>query len=218
MAHAVYSRDLGRNSSWRKATVRSLAQALLTRERIRTTHAKAKEAQRLTERLITLGKSGTLLARRRAISLLADPVTVKRLFVEIAPRFEKRAGGYTRIMHASPRPGDGASMSVIELVELSPDLQVKEKSKDKQKAAGKPAETPKEKGRARPAAAEPKSKKAAPAVSVNQPEPVEAKPELPKPAEQKKQPPESVPGKEKPKTGLVAGLRKFLKGRGDKSP
>ena len=210
MAHAVYSRDLGRNSSWRKATVRSLAQALLTRERICTTHAKAKEAQRLTERLITLGKSGTLSARRRAVSLLADPVTVKRLFTEVAPRFEKRAGGYTRIMHAAPRPGDGASMSVIELVELS---------LEKQKTAGKAAEAPKEKSRARPAETEPKPKRAAPPEppkSAERLRPTEAAPRAS--AQQKKQPLESEPAKEKPKKGLIEGLRKFLKGRGDKSP
>ena len=117
MAHAVYSRDLGRNQSWRKATVRSLSQALLDRERITTTLAKAKEAQRLTERLISLGKDGTLHARRRAVSILGDPRLVARLFDEIAPRFSKRNGGFTRITHSGFRPGDAARMAVIELVE-----------------------------------------------------------------------------------------------------
>lgn len=210
MAHAVHSRNFGRNSSWRKATVRSLAQALLTRERIRTTHVKAKEAQRFTERLITLGKDGTLAARRRAISLLADPAVVKRLFAEIAPRFQKRAGGYTRILHDSFRPGDGASMSVIELVELSPDLVLgKDKPKGKEKAAGKKGEDRKEKGRAKPAAVEPEPKKSAPAAAVQAPPAAEPAPK--EPAEKPQ------PAKEKKPASLVDGLRKFLKGRDKRS-
>lgn len=121
MAHAVTTRDLGRNQSWRKATVRSLAQALLTREQIQTTWPKAKEAQRLAERLITLGKKNSIPARRRALRLLADPALVKRLFTEIAPRYTARPGGYTRVLHNGARPGDGASMAVLELVERAPE-------------------------------------------------------------------------------------------------
>lgn len=121
MAHAVYTRNLGRNQSWRKATVRSLAQALLAREQIKTTWPKAKEAQRMTERLITLGKQHTVSARRQALRLLADPALVKRLFSEVAPRYASRKGGYTRVLHNSYRPGDGAPMAVIELVERAPE-------------------------------------------------------------------------------------------------
>lgn len=121
MGHAVTTRDLGRNQSWRKATVRSLAQALLTHEQIRTTWPKAKEAQRLTERLITLGKENTLSSRRQALGMLADPVLVKRLFSEVAPRYSARKGGYTRVLHNGFRPGDGASMAVLELVERAPE-------------------------------------------------------------------------------------------------
>ena len=121
MGHAVYTRDLGRNRSWRKATVRSLAQALLTHEQIRTTLAKAKEAQRLTERLITLGKKNTLSTRRQALSILADPAVVKRLFSEVAPRYGSRQGGYTRVLHNGTRAGDAAAMAVLELVERSPE-------------------------------------------------------------------------------------------------
>lgn len=189
MAHAVHSRDLGRNSSWRKATVRSLAQALLTQERIRTTRAKAKEAQRLTERLITLGKAGTLTARRRAVQLLGDPMTVRRLFGEVAPRFSQRSGGYTRILHDNFRPGDGASMAVIELVELAP-KKMPEKLEKKSEKPAAPKRT------ATPASEKPAAEK--PAAAAEKPEP-------PKPVVKDKKP------------GLVEGLRKFLKGR-DKSP
>ena len=129
MRHAVHSQTLGRNRSWRKATARSLAQALLKRERIKTTLAKAKEAQRLTERLITLGKEGSLPARRRAQSILNDTDGVRKLFAEIAPRFQSRAGGYTRILHYGTRAGDRAEMAWIELVELG--TQIKEKAAPK---------------------------------------------------------------------------------------
>ena len=132
MAHSDRRRDFGRNKSWRQATVRSLAQALIKRERIQTTRAKAKEAQRLTERLITLGKDGSLHARRRAVSILNDVDLVGRLFSEIAPRFKDRRGGYTRILHHGTRAGDGAAMAWIELVELGIKPVSKPKGKEKE--------------------------------------------------------------------------------------
>ena len=89
MAHAVHTRDLGRSRSSTIALIRSLTQALIRFERITTTLAKAKEAQRLAERLITLGKKGSLSNRRRAISLLGDSRAIARLFNEIAPRFSR---------------------------------------------------------------------------------------------------------------------------------
>ncbi len=183
MVHAVYTRNLGRSRSWRKATVRSLAQALLKYERIETTLAKAKEAQRFTERLITLGKSAGLPARRQAISLLGDSQLVHRLFSEVAPRFAKRAGGYTRIFHQGYRAGDGASLAVVELVELAPELREKEKPKKMEKKEPEPKEKPKPKEE--PKASEPKR------------------------AEPKK----TEPGKAEPKKpkGFVDGLRKFFR-------
>ena len=141
MGHAVRSRNLGRSASYRKATVRSLACALIERERITTTHARAKEAQRLAERLVTLGKRGTLSTRRRAISLINDPHLVRRLFSEIAPRFSERQGGYTRILHRGIRPGDGASLSVLEWVQLGEEFKPKVK---KEKGKGEPREKPRQ--------------------------------------------------------------------------
>jgi large subunit ribosomal protein L17 len=120
MAHSVRTRRLGRSRSWRKATVRSLAQALIRWERIQTTRAKAKEAQRLVEHLITLGKRGTLADRRRAMAILNHAPLVHRLFDELAPRFQNRAGGYTRIIANGFRRGDGASLAILELVESAP--------------------------------------------------------------------------------------------------
>lgn len=143
MPHSVHSRDLGRNRPWRKATVRSLAQALLKGERMQTTLSKAKEAQRLTERLITLGKEGSLSARRRAQGILNDTDGTRKLFAEIAPRFQSRAGGYTRILHYGNRHGDGAKMAWIELVELGTPIKEKSKPKtSKQKPAPETLEKP----------------------------------------------------------------------------
>jgi len=154
MPHSVYTRNLGRFSSWRKATVRSLTSALFKHEKIQTTLARAKETQRLADKLITLGKSGSLADRRHALSLLDDPAAVARLFSEIGPRFLKRPGGYTRILHANHRPGDGASMAVLELVEHAPEKEkkappelpkprVKEKPKAEKPAVPEEPEKPK---------------------------------------------------------------------------
>ena len=138
MPHSVYTRNLGRSRSWRKATVQSLTQSLLQHERVMTTLARAKETQRLAERLITLGKNGTLPARRQALSLLNSPRHVSLLFSQIAPRFSSRPGGYTRVVHAGVRPGDGASVAVLELVELSPELAAPPKVKEKGKQSRLP--------------------------------------------------------------------------------
>ena len=189
MPHAVYTRDLGRNKSWRKATVRSLAQALIKRERIQTTRAKAKETQRLTERLITLGKQGDLPARRRAVSILNDVTLVRRLFSEIAPRFKNRQGGYTRILHLGHRAGDGAEMAWIELVELGAQLTAKPKGKGKE-----------EKQRPAPPVERPAKK-----------EEVRAEPEPEKKPSKSKQEP-AKPEQKKP-TSFVDGLRKLFKRR-----
>ncbi len=156
MSHGVVTRNFGRNSQWRKATVRSLAQALLINEQIRTTHAKAKEAQQITEKLITLGKKGSLAARRQALTILNDTEVIRKLFAEIAPRFQGRNGGYTRVLHDGVRAGDSARMSILELVELS------QKKKDKLKPADaekKPAAISDEtQGKKGPAGAAQKSK------------------------------------------------------------
>ena len=90
---------------------------LLRHERIVTTEAKAKELRPFAERVIGLGKRGDLHARRQAHALLQDPKIVRRLFDDIAPRYQDRPGGYTRITKLGPRVGDGAHMAQIELVE-----------------------------------------------------------------------------------------------------
>ena len=117
MRHRKEKRQLGRTTSHRQALLRNLVTALLDKERIETTLAKAKELRRVTDRMITLGKKGDLAARRRALRTIRSNDVVKKLFSDIALRYENRAGGYTRIYQIGPRPGDCASMALIELVD-----------------------------------------------------------------------------------------------------
>lgn len=116
MRHLKSGRQLSRNSSHRWALMRNLITALLREEKIRTTDPKAKELRRWADRVITLGKQGTLHARRRALSIVQDKAVVKKLFDTIGPRFKDRPGGYTRIIKIGLRRGDAAQISVIELV------------------------------------------------------------------------------------------------------
>lgn len=117
MRHKVSGNRLSRNSSLLKATIRDLSIAVLKQERISTTKAKAKEARKMVDRLITLGKKGTLADKRRAFAILCDHKLVSNLFTTIAPRFSKRLGGYTRIIQLGTRRGDNAEMVYLELTE-----------------------------------------------------------------------------------------------------
>jgi large subunit ribosomal protein L17 len=114
--HRKKGRQLGRQTKHRWALFRSLVTSLLDRERIETTEAKAKEVRGFTERMITLGKEGTLPARRRALSFLRSKAVVSKLFSDVAGRFKDRPGGYTRIVKTRRRVGDAAEMVAIELV------------------------------------------------------------------------------------------------------
>ncbi len=118
MRHKKAGRRLGRNSSHRLALYRSQATSLLRYGRIRTTTPKAKELRSFADKLITLAKRGDLHARRLVLREVQDRAVVKKLFEEIAPRYQERAGGYTRVLRlAETRRGDAAHMSLVELVE-----------------------------------------------------------------------------------------------------
>ncbi len=117
MRHGISGRKFDRPSDERRALLRGLVGDLMRHERLKTTEAKAKEVRPLAEKMITLGKDGTVHARRQAMSYINDKDVVKKLFDEIAPRFTTRPGGYTRIIKLGPRVGDGASMAQLELVE-----------------------------------------------------------------------------------------------------
>lgn len=117
MRHRKRGRQLGRNSKHRLALFRNLVTSLMEHERIETTEAKAKELRGITDKLISLGKQGTLQARRGALRVLRTKQTVQKLFDDVAKRFPERNGGYTRIIKTRQRPGDAAKMVAIELVE-----------------------------------------------------------------------------------------------------
>jgi len=135
MRHMNAGRKLNRSASHRRALFRNLVTALLERERIKTTDAKAKEVRRLAERMITLGKNGTLAARRRALTFVQSQDVVKKLFEDIAPRFKDRAGGYTRTIKIGIRHGDAAPLSVIELVTRAGDVEAAGGDKKKKRGA-----------------------------------------------------------------------------------
>jgi large subunit ribosomal protein L17 len=117
MRHLNAGRKLNRTASHRKALFRNLVTSLLQHEHVRTTDAKAKELRRFADRMITLGKRGTLHARRQALSYIRSRAVVTKLFDEIATRFRERPGGYTRLVKVGSRHGDAASMSVVELTD-----------------------------------------------------------------------------------------------------
>jgi large subunit ribosomal protein L17 len=117
--HKKKGRQLGRQTKHRWALFRNLVTSLLEQERIETTEAKAKEVRGFTDRMISLGKEGTLPARRRALSFLRSKSVVSKLFADVAGRFRDRPGGYTRIIRTRRRVGDAAEMVAIELVARS---------------------------------------------------------------------------------------------------
>ena len=116
MRHRKDHRKLGRSPSHRVAMLRNMVTSLLDHEQIRTTEPKAKEVRRVTERMITLGKRGTLHARRRALRTIRSREVAAKVFDTLADRYENRPGGYTRILKVAPRVGDNAPMAIIELV------------------------------------------------------------------------------------------------------
>lgn len=127
MRHGKSGNRLSRNQTLRKATVRDMARAIFVEERIFTTKAKAKEGRKLIEKLITLGKKGTLADKRRAFAILCDHQMVSDLFAKTAPMFKNRMGGYTRIIPFGNRRGDNAEMVYLELTEKSKPLVTKAK-------------------------------------------------------------------------------------------
>ena len=117
------ARKLGRTTDARLALLRNLATQLIIHERIETTEAKAKELKSVVEKMITLGKRGDLHARRQAAAFIynkqlteEEESALKKLFDDVATRYEDRHGGYTRVLKVGPRQGDGAKMAIIELV------------------------------------------------------------------------------------------------------
>jgi large subunit ribosomal protein L17 len=137
MRHRKAHKKLNRTASHRKALISNLATALLENKQVRTTTVKAKEARRTIERLITFAKRGTLADRRQVLRTVRDKSVVKTLFDEIAPTYESRNGGYTRVIKLGRRRGDGAEMAVLELVGYEGAVIEKQQAREEEKAAEK---------------------------------------------------------------------------------
>ncbi len=131
MRHQKVGKKLGRNSSHRKAMFRNMVTSLFKYEQLETTDAKAKELRQTAEKMITLAKRGDLHARRQALAYMKDKATTHRLFDELKDRYVDRQGGYVRIIKKTNRKGDGAPISVIQLL---PEEEGKKKGKKKAKA------------------------------------------------------------------------------------
>lgn len=110
------TRKLGRATDHRKAMLRAMVTYLMEHEKIETTVTRAKEVRSVAEKIITTAKRNNLHSRRQALSFITKETVVKKLFDEIAPRYEDRNGGYIRITRTGPRKGDAAEMAIIELI------------------------------------------------------------------------------------------------------
>ena len=133
MRHQVKGRKLGRTASHRKATLISLATALLKHKRIRTTLAKAKETRGFVEKIITRAKKDDLHSKKQVMDFIKDKEVVKELFAEIVPKIGDRPGGYTRVIKIGNRLGDAASLAVIELVDYNDIITAKAEEKKEEK-------------------------------------------------------------------------------------
>jgi large subunit ribosomal protein L17 len=170
MRHQKKTVKLGRKAEHRKALLANQVCSLITHQRIKTTLAKAKAVRPLAERMVTLGKNGSIHARRNALSTLRQKGAVKKLFDEIAPRSTDRNGGYTRIVRLGQRKSDSASMAFLEWVDAAE--VVEEKPATEKKAKRKEPE--------------PKQKQKEPAVAQEAPKPAAEEKAAPAPKEEPK--------------------------------
>lgn len=139
MNHSKGFNPLSRDFAHRRAMLRNMVASLLKSERITTTDAKAREAQRRAEKLITRAKVDSVHNRRQVARYISDAFVLNKLFVDIAPRMKERKGGYTRIMKLGYRQGDAAEMVILELVDykLKDETEKDDKKKAKADAASK---------------------------------------------------------------------------------
>lgn len=161
MRHRSAKVRLSRHTSHRLAMMRNLVTSLIEHERVETTLPKARELKRIADRMITLGKEGTLHARRRALRVIRTKDAVSKLFTELATRFKERAGGYTRLYKLGFRQGDAAPMAIVEYLGFALKV-VEESPKGKKKVA-----TPKATKKSSPK--EDKEKKTKKAVKAEKP-------------------------------------------------
>jgi large subunit ribosomal protein L17 len=134
MRHRNAGYKLGRNTSHRRAVLRSLVTSIVLMDRIETTITKCKASQPLVEKMITLAKRGTVHARRQALAYMMTPESVDRLFNVVGPRYSDRNGGYTRITRTGARKGDAAEMAYIELLGAEHELDERRQKRDEARA------------------------------------------------------------------------------------
>lgn len=181
MRHQKKTIKLGRTAEHRKALLANQVCSLIEHQRIKTTLAKAKAVRPLAERMITLGKKGSIHARRSALATLRQKNAVKKLFDDIAPRSAERSGGYTRIVKLGQRRSDSASMAFIEWVDMAEAVEAKpveEKKAKRKKAEPKPKQTEPESAEAK---AEGLAGKEEPAAKEEKPAETPVPAEEPKP-------------------------------------
>ena len=156
MRHRKHTFKIGRSGAHRKALLANQVCSLIAEGEIKTTVVKAKETRRLADKMVTLGKKGTLHHRRQAISKLRDKDAVAALFAEVAPKFANRDGGYTRIIRIGNRIGDAAEMCILQWVEeeSAPKSSPKKKSTEKKSEAKPEAKKEEKAEKAEPVAAE----------------------------------------------------------------
>ncbi len=138
MRHRNAGFKLGRNTSHRRAMLRNLVTSIILMDRVETTITKCKATRPIVDKMITLGKRGTVHARRQALSYLMTPESVDRLFSVVAPRYSSRPGGYSRITRLGARKGDAAEMAFIEL--LGAEHELNEKAQKREEARSKKRE------------------------------------------------------------------------------
>ena len=139
MRHRKNTVKLGRTSAQRAALFASLVSNLILAKRVKTTLPKARAAKRMADKLVTVGKQGTLAARRRALSLLKQEKAVAELFAAVAPAMKDRAGGYTRVLKLGKRISDSSEMCILEWVDFVPKAKAPKAEKKAEKPAKKPA-------------------------------------------------------------------------------
>ena len=147
MRHRKNTVKLGRTTAQRSALFASLVSNLILAKRIKTTLAKGRATKRLADKMVTVGKQGTLAARRRALSLLKQEKAVAELFAAVAPAMKDRAGGYTRVLKLGKRISDSSEMCILEWVDFVPKAKVAKAEKPEaepkaEKKAEKPAKKP----------------------------------------------------------------------------
>lgn len=161
MMHQKTRRKLGRTTPHRKAMLANMCSSLILNKKIETTLTRAKEIRRLADRMITLGKRGTVHARRQALKVLRNNRAVRVVFNDLAPTFTDRMGGYTRILKLGYRRGDSAPMAIIEYLAKDQKVQVTEPKKPPKKAAKKETKKKEEKVAAKKESEEKKTEKKA---------------------------------------------------------